>query len=84
MSNKKRSRTLIGKEESGGVKIIMAGPFSLKEIRYWSGFYELVVKGTSMGRNYCWKVAKTKVVEKYPDTCPVPNVNPPPINKIVF
>ena len=82
MCKQKRNRFLIGKDDNGDVKIIMTGTFSLSDIRYWSGFYEVIVKGTRKSQEYCWQVLRTKVIEKDPEPCSAPGVGNPPKNKI--
>lgn len=80
--NKKRSRFLIGKDDSGDTKIIMTGLFSISDIRAWAKHFHLIVKGTHKGRDYCWQVLRTMEDKEDVESCNLPGVGNPPINKI--
>lgn len=80
--SRKRVRMLIGRDDGGNMQIIMTGPFSVSDIRYWSGFFHVIVKGIHKSQDYCWQVPRTKMVEKDPESCNAPGVGFPPRNKI--
>lgn len=80
--SRKRIRMLIGRDDSDNVQTIMTGLFSVSDIRYWAGFFHVIVKGTHMGQDYCWQLLRTKVIEKDPEPCSAPGVGNPPKNKI--